>query len=142
MLIYVHYKIKKKKINWNRWHDQSGTLFPGRPNVSLSHDLSLFPLDSQVNFSCVVQSPSPATVSLVFMPCDLRKPGDCDEERTGEEKLSQKCVSNSACHRTPCYHGVSPLMMKWHYFLISSNTVGVHESQHYYFLYLHHWSLI
>jgi hypothetical protein len=63
---------------------------PDKPNISLSHDLVLFPVNSVVNFSCVVWSPKPVEVKWFFKTCDLRKPGDCD----GENNFRQEGVSN------------------------------------------------
>ena len=76
-------------------------------------------MDSRVTFSCVVWSPEPVKVNLLFKTCDLRKPGDCDGEenfkiKKGEKNFGQECVSNLASHCTPCFPGVSQLTMKWH----------------------------
>jgi hypothetical protein len=72
---------------------------PDKPNISLNHDLVLFPLNSIVNFTCVVWSPKPVEVKWFFKTCDLRKPGDCD----GRNNFRQAGVSNSAYHQSLCF---------------------------------------
>jgi hypothetical protein len=71
---------------------------PDKPYISLSHELVLFPVNSVVNFNCVVWSPKPVDVKWFFKTCDLRKPGDCD----GETNFKQ-VVSKYACLSTVCF---------------------------------------
>lgn len=100
-----------KKMNWNRWHDQPGTLIPDRPNVSLSRDLSLFPMASPFNFSCVVWSLNPVDVNFHFKPCDLRKPGDCNVERNF--RYAKKPTRHSVSIWLAITHRASLVSVHW-----------------------------
>ncbi|XP_021926551.1 vascular endothelial growth factor receptor 1-like isoform X2 [Zootermopsis nevadensis] len=66
-----------------------------KPNISLSRGLVLFPEYSVVNFSCVVWSPKPVEVKWFFKTCDLRKPGDCDNDDNFRQEGLSKHVKDS-----------------------------------------------